>query len=78
MLNFLLHNSIIIVSTLLECFEHILVVKKCVRELISEVLVIQEHRDTSLNDGHLKNAIHGWSASWVFLKHRGYQGVERR
>jgi hypothetical protein len=52
--------------------------KECVRELILEVLIVEELRDSPLNYGHLQDGVDGWTLRWVLLQQSCHQVVKGR
>ena len=61
-----------------EELEDVLVVEERVRELVLEVLVVEELRDPPLDQGHLQDRIDGWPLRRVLLQERRYQVIQRR
>ena len=47
------------------------------RELVLEVLVVEELRDPPLNQGHLQDRIDGRPLRWVLLQKRRHQVIQR-
>lgn len=39
------------------------------RELVLEVLIVQEHGNALLNQRHFQELVDVWSLGWIFLKH---------
>lgn len=50
--------------------------KESVRELILEVGIIEELRDSSLDKWHLQNGVNGWTLGWVLLEQGRHQVIK--
>lgn len=53
----------------LECLKNILVMQKSVGKLIFEIFVVQELRDSFLNQGHFEDLVDGGTLGRVLLQH---------